>query len=139
MTQTRSYTWSMFFRLFSTYIFFRIFSQSLSVPYCIIKIPCLLLHGFIRRLLLPLFYGIISWPWLLLMYGLLPVYLKLLPIVRVSALVIPSCSLIINIYFCNTFFLLKSNLYHIRADKKRIWYIWLCKLKTIYPKLLHQK
>ena len=127
-TWTQSSTWSMFFGLFSWYIFFGLFSQSLSVPDCILKIPCLLMHGFIRSLLLPLLYGIISWPWLLLMYGILPVYFQLRTTVRGSVLIIPSRSLIINIYFCNTCFLLRSNLYYICVDKNNCSYIWLCNL-----------
>ena len=109
------------------------------VPDCILNIPCLLLHRFIRHLLLPLLYGIISWSWLPLLYGLLSMYLQLLPTVRGSVLVIPSRSLIINIYFCNTFLLLQSNIYYICVDKNNFWYIWLCNLKTIYPKLSQQK
>ena len=123
----------------SWYIFFELFSQSPSVPEYILNIPCLLLHGFIHFLLLTLLYGIISCPWLPLLYGILPVYIQLLLKVRGSVLVIPSHSLIIHLYFCNTYFLLKSNLYYICVDKKNCWYIWLCYLQTIDTQLLYQK
>ena len=118
---------------------FGLFSQFPSVPDCTLKIPRLLLHGFMQCLLLPLLCGIISWTWPLWLYGILPLDFQLRPKVRGSVLFIPSRSLIINLYFCNTYFLLKSNLYYICVDKNNCWCIWLCKLQTIDSKLLHQK